>query len=125
MSPEPVYPPGAPRPLGPYSPAVRSGNLLFVSGQLGVDPESGELLAGIDLQTRQALKNASSILEAAGSSLDKVVKTTIFLVDLADFPLVNQVYGEFFPLNPPARTTVVVKALPRGARLELELVAEV
>lgn len=124
MSPEPIYPSGAPRPLGPYSPAVRSGNLLFLSGQLGVDPESGELLAGVDLQTRQALRNASSILEAAGSSLKKVVKTTLFLVDLADFPIVNQVYGEFFPEAPPARTTVVVKALPRGARVELEVVAE-
>jgi 2-iminobutanoate/2-iminopropanoate deaminase len=104
---------------------VRSGNHLFLSGQLGLDPRSGEVLAGVEDQTRQALKNAQAILEAAGSSLGKVVKTTIYLLDLADFPLVNQVYGEFFPLNPPARTTVVVKALPKGARLELELVAEV
>jgi len=116
----------APAPIGPYSQAIRSGNLVFVSGQLGLDPATGQL-AGPDAatQTRLILRHLQAILEVAGSSLARVLKTTIYLTDLADFAEVNKVYAWAFPTDPPARSTVQVAALPKGARVEIEVVAGV
>jgi 2-iminobutanoate/2-iminopropanoate deaminase len=114
----------APAPIGPYSQAIRQGGLIFVSGQLGLDPITGEL-AGPDAvsQTRAILRNLTAILEVAGSSLPRVAKTTIFLTNLADFAEVNKIYAEAFPTEPPARSTIQVAALPKGARVEIEVVA--
>jgi 2-iminobutanoate/2-iminopropanoate deaminase len=120
----PVQSDQAPRAIGPYSQAIRAGDLLFCSGQIALDPRSGELVASdIEAQTRQVMKNLEAVLRAAGADLSRVVKTTIFLVDLADFARVNEVYGEHFGEAPPARSTVQVSALPRGARVEIEAVA--
>jgi len=113
----------APAAVGPYSQAVRVGNLVFTAGQLGIDPVLGQLRSGISAQTRQALANLQAVLDAAGSSLRQVVKTTIFLQDMADFAIVNQVYGSAFTDAPPARSTVAVKALPLGGLVEIEVVA--
>lgn len=116
----------APKAIGPYSVANRVGNLVFASGQLGLDPEINELVpGGVDTETRQSLTNLKNVLEAAGSSLSQVVKTTVFLADMADFARMNMIYGEFFPNDPPARSTVAVAALPRGGRVEIELIAYV
>ena len=117
----------APAAIGPYSQAVRVGNLVFCSGQIALDPKSGQLIAAGDVvaQTRQVLANLKAVLEAAGSGMAQVVKTTIFLVDLGDFTAVNQVYGESFPSAPPARATVEVSRLPRDARVEIEAIAVV
>lgn len=117
----------APAAIGPYSQAVRVGNLVFCSGQIALDPKSGQMVAPEDVvaQTRQVLANLKAVLEAAGSGLAQVVKTTIFLVDLGDFTAVNQVYGESFPSAPPARATVEVSRLPRDARVEIEAIAVV
>jgi 2-iminobutanoate/2-iminopropanoate deaminase len=115
---------GAPKAIGPYSVAIRSGGLIFVSGTLGMDPETGELVpGGIDAQTRKVLENLSNILKAGGSSLDRVVKTTVFLADMSEFPNMNAVYAEFFVHEPPARSTVEVAALPKGAAVEIEAIA--
>lgn len=113
----------APPPVGPYSQAVIAGDFIFAAGQLGIDPQSGELAAGIEAQTRQVLTNLSAVLEAAGSSLDRVVKATVFLAHMEDFTAMNAVYGEFFPLQSPARSTVGVAQLPRGALVEIEVIA--
>jgi 2-iminobutanoate/2-iminopropanoate deaminase len=115
----------APAAIGPYSQGViAAGKLLFVAGQIALDPATGELTGGdIEAQTRRALENLRGILEAAGSSLDRVVKTTVFLRDLRDFPRMNRVYAEYFNLNPPARSTVQVAALPKDALVEIEAVA--
>ena len=114
----------APRAIGPYSQAVRSGNLLFASGQIPIDPATGEFVAGgIAAQTEQVLQNVSAILEAAGAGLDQVVKTTVFLADMDDFTAMNEVYGRFFGENPPARATVQAARLPRDARVEIEAIA--
>jgi len=114
----------APKAIGPYSVANRVGNLVFASGQLGLDPEINEMVpGGIEAETRQALTNLKNVLDAAGSSLSQVVKTTVFLADMADFARMNAIYGEFFPTDPPARSTVAVAALPRGGRVEIELIA--
>jgi 2-iminobutanoate/2-iminopropanoate deaminase len=114
----------APRPIGPYSQGIRAGKLLFLSGQIPIDPQSGALVeGGIEAETRQVLDNLSAVLEAGGSSLSRVVKTTVFLVDLADFPAFNQTYASYFTGDPPARSTVQVAALPKGARVEVEAVA--
>ena len=122
-----VSTPAAPAAIGPYSQAVRAGDLVFCSGQIALDPKSGQLVGGGDVvaQTRQVLANLSAVLEAAGSRLSRVVKTTIFLVDLGDFAVVNQVYGESFASAPPARATVEVSRLPRDARIEIEAIAVV
>jgi 2-iminobutanoate/2-iminopropanoate deaminase len=116
----------APQAIGPYSQAVRAGQLLFLSGQIPLDPASGELVGGADVeaQTRQVMTNLAAVLAAAGSAFQHVVKTTIFLTDLGDFARVNQVYGAAFEgVSPPARATVQVAALPRGAKVEIEAVA--
>lgn len=113
----------APAAIGPYSQAVQAGDLLFISGQLGLDPQSGQLHDGVEAQTRQVLQNLTAVLQAAGSGVDRVVKTTIFLADMADFAAVNTIYAETFASAPPARSTVQVAALPRAARVEIEAVA--
>jgi 2-iminobutanoate/2-iminopropanoate deaminase len=114
----------APRALGPYAQAVRAGEWLFLSGQLGIDPNSGELVAGdAGRQAAQALANLAAVLAAAGAELTDVVKTTVFLVDLADFAEVNEVYASVFSPPYPARTTVGVASLPRGARVEIDAIA--
>jgi len=114
----------APKALGPYSVANRVGNLVFTAGQLGLDPQTGELvLGGIEAETRQALTNIRNVLEAAGSSLEQVVKTTVFLRDMNDFGRMNTIYGQFFTENYPARSTVQVAALPKGGAVEIETVA--
>ena len=115
---------GAPAAIGPYSQAIRAGGLLFVSGQIPLDPATGQVVAGgIGTQTERVLRSLQAILETAGSGLERVVKTTIFLTDLGDFAAVNETYGRFFPQSPPARATVQVAALPRGVGIEIEAVA--
>jgi 2-iminobutanoate/2-iminopropanoate deaminase len=117
---------GAPRAIGPYSQALRAGGFLFTAGQVGFDPTTGELVdGGIAEQTRRVLQNIRAILEAGGSGLAQVVKTTVFLVDMADFAAMNEAYAEAFGTHRPARSTVAVAALPRGARVEIEAVAAV
>lgn len=113
----------APAAVGPYSQAVRVGNLVFTAGQIGIDPVLGQLRTGIAAQTRQVLTNLQAVLETAGSSLNQVVKSTIFLQDMADFATVNQIYGSSFTAAPPARSTVQVAALPLGALVEIEAIA--
>ncbi len=115
---------GAPQAIGPYSQAVAVGEWVFCSGQIPLDPASGELVpGGIEEQTRRAIENLKAVLAAAGTGLDRVVKTTVFLADLSDFTRMNAVYGESFVGVAPARSTVQVAALPRGARIEIEAVA--
>ena len=114
----------APAAIGPYSQAIKAGGLVFVSGQIPTDPATGEFVAGgISEQTQQVLKNLSAVLEAAGSSLDQVVKTTVFLADMKEFSGMNEVYATFFTGPPPARATVAAAGLPRDARVEIEAVA--
>ena len=114
----------APRAIGPYSQAVRAGQLLFVSGQIPSDPASGELIAGdAAAQTRQVLLNVGEILKAAGASYANVVRTTVFLTDLSDFAAMNEAYGTFFVAPYPARSTVQVARLPRDARVEIDVIA--
>ena len=114
----------APRAIGPYSAAVKAGNLIFTAGQLGIDPESGEFVpGGIEAETRQALLNLQDVLEAAGSSLKSVVKTTVFLRDMNDFGVMNVIYGEFFTEDYPARSAVQVARLPKDGAVEIEAVA--
>jgi 2-iminobutanoate/2-iminopropanoate deaminase len=113
----------APSPIGPYSVGIRWGELVFASGMAGVDPDTGKLVSGgIEAETRQALENLRSILEAGGSSLARALKTTVFLQDMAEFAKMNAIYAEFFPSDPPARSTVQAAALPLGARVEIEAV---
>jgi 2-iminobutanoate/2-iminopropanoate deaminase len=114
----------APKAIGPYSVANQLGQLVFASGQLGLDPASGQLVAGgIEAETRQALTNLGYVLEAAGSSLNHVLKTTVFLQDMNDFAKMNAIYAEFFTSNHPARSTVQVAALPKGGLVEIEAIA--
>lgn len=113
----------APAAIGPYSQAIVAQGLVFCSGQIPLIPASGQLAEGIEAQTRQVMDNLAAVLAGAGSSLEKLVKTTIFLTDLADFTIVNTVYGGYFSTSPPARSTVQVAALPRGARIEIEAIA--
>lgn len=117
--------PDAPAAIGPYSQAVRFGALVFVSGQIPLDPATGQMVGGDDVraQTERVMDNLAAVLAAAGSSFDRVLKATIFLTDLGDFAAVNEVYGKRFAGDPPARATVQVSALPRGAKVEIELVA--
>ncbi|HMK07845.1 MAG TPA: Rid family detoxifying hydrolase [Anaerolineales bacterium] len=121
-----LVPEHAPKPLGPYSHGIRSGDWIFTSGTIGNDPSSGALVpGGVAAETRQALTNLGGTLRAGGSSLAHVVKTTVFLVDIGQFAAMNAVYAEFFPQDPPARSTIQVAALPGGASVEIEAVAVV
>ena len=114
----------APKAIGPYSVAIRTDGFLFSSGQIGLEPSTGELVdGGIEAQTRRVLENIRNVLDAAGTNLEKVVKTTVFLKDMADFSKMNQVYAEFFTNQPPARSTVAVSGLPKGALVEIETIA--
>jgi 2-iminobutanoate/2-iminopropanoate deaminase len=121
---EVLIPENAPKPLGPYSHGIRSGRWVFTSGTIGNDPATGKLVpGGVAAETRQALTNLSATLRAGGTSLTQVLKTTVFLVDLGQFAAMNAVYAEFFPQDPPARSTIQVGALPGGASVEIEAVA--
>lgn len=114
----------APKPIGPYSACVKYGNLVYTAGQIGIDPQTGDIVeGGIEAETRQVLTNIRNLLEAAGASLNQVVKTTVFLREMVDFAGMNQVYAEFFKRDFPARTTVQVAGLPKGAAVEIEAVA--
>ncbi len=115
---------GAPAPIGPYSQAIRQGGFLFVSGQIGLDPATGGIVeGGVAAECRRTLENLRAVLTAAGLDFADVVRTTIYLTDLADFAVVNEVYGSYFAEPFPARATVGVASLPRGARVEIELIA--
>jgi 2-iminobutanoate/2-iminopropanoate deaminase len=114
----------APRAIGPYSLGIKAGQLVFASGQLGIDPETGNLVeGGIEAETHQALQNVGNILRMAGSGMVNVLKATVFLRDINDFARMNEVYAKFFPENPPARSTFQVGALPRAAAVEIEVIA--
>jgi 2-iminobutanoate/2-iminopropanoate deaminase len=119
-----VSTPAAPAAIGPYSQAIRVGSWLFLSGQIPLDPATGELVRGdVSTQTERVLQNLSAVLKMGHSDLSRVVRTTVYLVDLAHFALVNEVYGRFFPAPCPARSTVQVAALPRGAQVEIDAIA--
>ena len=114
----------APKPIGPYSQGVISGGLLFVSGQIPLDPATGEMVQGdIEVQVDRVLKNIMAILSQAKMGVENVVKTTVFLMDLADFPKMNEVYGRYLGKEPPARSTIQVAGLPKGARVEIDMIA--
>ena len=126
MSKQAISTPLAPAAIGPYSQAVRSGNLVFLSGQIPLDPETGRVVEGdTAVQTARVLQNLSAILEAAGSSLGQALKATVYLKDMADFGMMNEVYARFFADCPPARATVEVARLPRNVLVEIDLIAEV
>ena len=114
----------APKAIGPYSQAIRTDSMVYTAGQIGIDPATGEFVAGnVEEQTRQALANIRNVLEAAGSAIEQVVKTTVFLKDMGDFVKMNAVYAEIFGENPPARSTIAVAGLPKGGLVEIEAVA--
>ena len=122
---EAVSTPNAPAAIGPYSQAIRSGSLLFVSGQIPLDPASGTLVSGsIADQTARVLDNLGAILQAAGASFDRVVKTTVYLADMSEFAAMNEVYGRYFPSPAPARATIQAARLPRDVRVEIDLIAD-
>ena len=121
---KPIFTSEAPAAIGPYSQGVRSGRFLFCSGQIPLDPKSGEIISGdIATQTRRVMDNVAALLRTEGLTFDHVVKTTIFLTDLGDFQKVNEIYGSYFNNDPPARSTVQVSGLPRGANVEIEVIA--
>ena len=121
---KPIFTSEAPAAIGPYSQGMRSGRFLFCSGQIPLDPKSGEIVSGdISVQTRRVLDNIAALLRAEGLTFDHIVKTTIFLTNLGDFQTVNEIYGSYFKQDPPARSTVQVSALPRGANVEIEVIA--
>jgi 2-iminobutanoate/2-iminopropanoate deaminase len=121
---ETVFTEAAPKAIGPYSQAIKAGDFIYTAGQGGMDPKTGEIVTGgIEAETRQVLTNLKNILEASGSSLDLVVKTTVYLRDMQDFTAMNGIYAAFFSTNPPARTTVQAAALPRGIAVEIDAVA--
>jgi 2-iminobutanoate/2-iminopropanoate deaminase len=113
----------AAQPIGPYSQAIQANGFIFVAGEKGIDPQTGRMAHGIQAQTRQTLENIRVILEAAGSSLDRAVATTVYLVDINDFAPMNEVYATYFAVDPPGRTTVAVSALPAGALVEIQCTA--
>lgn len=116
--------PNAPAPIGPYNQAVKYGNMLFISGQVAIDPANGNLIEGdVQAETRQVMKNLEAILTAAGMSFSNVLKTSIFLMDMGQFALVNEIYGSYFPADAPARETVQVAGLPRGVKVEISMIA--
>lgn len=119
-----ILSPDAPQPVSVYSQAIQSGELLFLAGQIPLDPVSGELVSGsIELETERIMQNLAAVLSAAGASLQQIVKTTVYLTNMGDFAEFNAAYAKHFPSAPPARTTVAVAALPRGARIEIEAIA--
>jgi 2-iminobutanoate/2-iminopropanoate deaminase len=119
-----ILSPDAPEPLSVYSQAIRSGSLLFLAGQIPIDPATGELVSGsVALETERIIQNLSAVLSAAGASLQNLVKTTVYLTNMGDFAEFNAAYGHHFPTAPPARTTVAVAALPRGVRIEIDAIA--
>ena len=119
-----VADPGAPKAIGPYSPAIRAGNLLFLSGQIPIDPASGALVQGdIAAQTEQVMRNIGALLKAAGAGFEHVVRTTVFLADMNEFAAMNECYARFMVDPPPARATVQVARLPRDARVEIDAIA--
>ncbi|GMR10381.1 MAG: RidA family protein [Anaerolineae bacterium] len=121
---EVIVPSDGARPMGPYSPGIRVGDMVFASGTTGMDPDAGSLVeGGVAAETGQALANLSKVLEAGGSSLGRVVKTTVFMTNLQEFATMNAVYGEVFTADPPARSTIQVAALPGGAAVEIEAIA--
>ena len=121
---QPVSAPDAAKPIGPYSPAIRAGNLLFLSGQVGFDPSTGALVDGdISAQTDQVMRNIGALLKAAGTDFAHVVRTTVFLADMGEFAQMNQVYARYVVDPPPARSTVQVARLPRDARVEIDVIA--
>lgn len=128
MAREVIHTAEAPAAIGPYSQAIRieaAGKLVYTSGQIPLDPATGQIVGGDDVtaQTEQVMKNLEAVLEAAGSGFDRVVKTAIFLVDMGDFAKVNEVYGRYFPKDPPARSCVAVRTLPKNVRVEIEVIA--
>jgi 2-iminobutanoate/2-iminopropanoate deaminase len=124
MKKEVIFTEKAPAAVGPYSQAIKAGNLLFVSGQIPIVPETGELLAGdIRAQTKQVLENVKAVLEAAGASMDNVVKSTLFIADMNDFAIINEIYTGYFGENPPARACVEVARLPKDVGIEMEVIA--
>ena len=119
-----VVTPNAPKPIGPYSQGVIAGGLLFLSGQIALDPQTNEMVqGGIEAQTDQVLKNLSAVLKEAKVGLENVVRTTVYLADFADFPKMNEVYARYFPKEPPARSTIQAAALPKNARIEIDVIA--
>jgi len=121
---EVISTPNAPQAVGPYSQAIRLGNMLYTAGQVALDPKTGEIVpGGIEEQTRQVIMNLAAVLEAAGTNFSHVVKTTVFLQDMSDFTRMNAIYSGAFPHEPPARSTVQVAALPKGGRVEIECIA--
>ncbi len=119
-----IFTDNAPKAIGPYSQAIRTETMVFTAGQAGIDPATGELVTGgIEAETRQVLTNIKHVLEASDSDLNYVVKTTVFLKDMNDFPKMNAIYAEFFQKDPPARSTVAVAGLPKGALVEIETIA--
>lgn len=120
---EPINTNKAPEAIGPYSQAIVTDNYIYCSGQIGLDPMTGQVVEGLEAQTTQALTNLKSVLEAAGSDLNQVVKTTVFIKNIADFPKVNEIYAHFFEPHKPARSTVEVSNLPKGALIEIDCIA--
>lgn len=124
MTKQVISTPAAPTAIGPYSQAIRVGTTVWCSGQIALDPSTGDLVSGgVEAEARQVLANLRAVLEAAGATPDQVVRTTIFLTDLGDFARVNAIYGEVFAKAPPARATVQVSALPKGAQVEIDAIA--
>jgi 2-iminobutanoate/2-iminopropanoate deaminase len=124
MKPEVIVTDRAPKAVGAYAQAVRAHGMLFLSGQIPLDPATGEMITGgVEAQTRRVLDNLRGVLESAGSGLEKVVKATIYLTDMNDFAVVNQTYAEYFPAAKPARATVAVAGLPRGSKVEIDMIA--
>ena len=124
MAREAVSSPGAPSAIGPYSPAIRAGQFLFVSGQVPIDPATGQIVDGdVQAQTRRVMENIGALLTAGGMTFAHVVRTTVFLADMNDFAAMNEVYGQYFQAPAPARATVQVARLPRDARLEIDVIA--
>lgn len=119
-----IHSDNAPKAIGPYSVGVRAGQLVFTAGQIGIDPATGEIVSGgIEAETQQVMQNLQNILKSAGSSLEQAIKTTVFLRDINDFSEMNGVYGQYFQSAPPARSTIQVAGLPKGAAVEIEVVA--
>lgn len=114
----------APAPVGPYSQAVQAGNILYCSGQISIDPKTNQVILGsVQEQTELIMKNIEAVLKAAGAQWSQIVKTNIFLINMGDFPVVNEIYGRYFPSNPPARSTIAVAGLPKGVSVEIEVTA--